>query len=321
MKLCIVFNICGISGRENVNYYISSIKSILNQEFDDFRIVISSCLSSPFVIETLLKEFGDSVSYNFINEVLPVNITFNQTAIKFTEEFGTPEAYLYVDSGIFLGEDKFVLNKLYDLHKSGPFGMTAARVDSDSGIFQWFNEGENAQDENGQENLFKNGHFIIPIGKTTNLHLQLFDKSIFNAFDSKILPDIFASHCTESTFSFINASLNKKFVLHKDVIVHHYTSMDGASSGFRPEYAKVPGWQHLLPFGKKTIFDIINNPEALECGFGYEECQNILNHSPELYNSDGFVEDPNRLRNFISENIYLSESEFDYNKIQHYFIK
>ncbi len=319
-KLYVIFNTCGLSGNEQTAAYIQSINSILQQDFDDFRVVVSSCLNSPMTRNTLCRVFGDKVSYNFINDVLPVNITFNHTVMKCVESMGPADGYLYIDSGITFGDNKNVLKSLYDLHKSDSYGMTAGRVDTDAGTFLWFQEGANQHDESGQANLFKNGHFIIPVGKTINLHIQIFDHSIFENFNKRILPDIFASHCTESTFSFVNACLKKKFVLHKDVVVNHLTSMDGASSGFRPEYAGVPGWQHLLSFSHKTIFDIINDPEALPSGFGYEECQNILMHNPDKFDAEGYAAEPDRLKKFLQENIYLPETHFNYNSINHQFI-
>ena len=319
-KLYVIFNTCGISGREHVDQYIKSIKSILNQNFPNLRVVISSCLNSPVVQNLLVKEFEDKVSYNFINEALPVNITFNHSVMKAVESFGPAEGYLYLDSGIDFENDQEVVQKLFSLHKSGPYGMTAGRVDTDAGTYLWFKEGSSQQDESGQEKLFANGHFVIPVGKTTNLHIQIFDHSIFENYNKRILPDIFASHCTESTFTFVNAAIKKQFIIHKDVLVKHLTSMDGASSGFRPEYARVPGWQHLLPQANKTIFDIINNPEAKACGFGYEECQEIMLHDPKQFDSNGYAKEPERLRKFIIENIYLSEENFKYDQIFHQFI-
>ena len=105
MKLTIIFNTCGISGNENVSRYISSIHGILNQKFDDFRIVLSSCLNSKTARNLLMDEFKNRISYSFIDDVLPVNITFNKSVQSSVANFGKSEAYLYVDSGINMGND------------------------------------------------------------------------------------------------------------------------------------------------------------------------------------------------------------------------
>ena len=320
-KLIVVFNTCGISGREDIHSYIKSIHSILNQNFQNYRIVVSSCLNSSLARNILVNEFGDKVSYNFINDKLPVNITFNHSVQKMVENYNEADGYLYIDSGIDFENNKSVLKDLYELHKSGPYGMTASRTNTDAGTFLWFKKGSGQSDESGQEDLFENGNFIIPVGKTTNLHVQIFDNKIFKEFEKRILPDIFASHCTESTFSFINAALCKKFIIAKHHILSHNTSMDGASSGFRPEYINKPPWKHLLDYAHKTIEEIILDPEAHASGFGYEECQNILMHNPDCYEENGFAKNPERLKKFIINNIYLKKCNFDYENINHIFIK
>lgn len=331
MKMTIAFNTCGISGREIYHKYINSIRGILNQKFDDFRVVLSSCLNSHEVRSILFREFGSKISYCFMDEKLPVNITFNKAVQKMTETFGESETYLYVDSGVDISNDLDSLSKLYELHKSGPYGMTTSKADCDAGYWLWF--GENVpgwsphhspspqQDEECSRQMFLNGHFEIPVGKTVNLHFQLFDNSIYQNFNQKLMPDIFASHSTEGTFTFINSSLNRKFVIHKDVKVSHLTSMDGGSSGFRPEYAGVPGYQHTIHFSKKKIMDGVNSQEAKECGFGYEECQSILMHDKSKFDENGYSKDPERLKSFLINNFYLSEEELNYKNINCNFIK
>ena len=56
-KILAVYNTCGISGRENLEDYISSIELILDQDFDSFDLVISSCLNEKATIDSLLDKF------------------------------------------------------------------------------------------------------------------------------------------------------------------------------------------------------------------------------------------------------------------------
>jgi len=331
MKLTIIFNTCGISGNENVSRYISSIHGILNQKFDDFRVVLSSCLNSNNARGILMNEFQNRISYSFIDDVLPVNITFNKSVQSSVANFGKSEAYLYVDSGINVGNDLDTLSKLYNLHKSGPYGMTSGRVDSDAGYCLWFGESAPGwspymdvtpeKDLEVSKILFANGDFVVPVGKTVNLHLQIFDNSIFESFDNRLMPDIFASHSTEGVFTFINSCLNKKFVVHKNVHANHLTSMDGASSGFQPWRAGVKGCEHTVDFSKKKIMDVVNSQEAKDCGFGYEECQKVLMHDKEKFDENGFSKDPEKLKKFILEGFYLSKEEFNYENIKSTFFK
>ena len=318
-KLVVVFNTCGISGREHVDLYKQCIHAILNQEMADFRVVVSSCLNSRNARVALLQEFGNRISYNIIDTLVPVNISFNHTVMKAVEVLGAADGYLYVDSGIFFADDKLVLKKLHDLHTSGPYGMTAGRTNTDSGVFLWYGKGSSPEDESGQEELFANGNFIVPVGKTLNLHIQVFDHQLYETFNHRIMPDIFASHSTEGIFTYLNAVIQKKFIWHKDVKVVHHTGVDGGSSGFRPEYAGVPGWQHTLGCAPRKIVDLIADPEAKEVGFGYEECQNILMHDPAKFDENGYSKDPERLKKFLM-NFYLPDDRFHYDLIDYQFI-
>ena len=319
-KVLAVFNTCGISGRENVSNYITSIKNILSQEFDNFRVAVSSCKNNKDTQQALVSEFGDSITYNFINEPLPINVTFNHTCQKATEAFRDIDGYLYIDSGVDFGDQKNILSSLYDLHKSGPYGITAARTDTDSGTFLWFNEGEKLGDESGQEKLFANSHLTLPTGKAVNAHCQIFSREMFEAFDGRPWADIFASECSESVLTFCTASVGQKIIIHRNVIVNHKIAMDGASSGFKPHEQPLPPWQHLFK-SERSMLEIISDPEALASGFGYEECQKILMHDDSKYDDSGFCLDPDRLKKFIKENIFAPQKLLNYEKIFHKFIK
>ena len=52
-KILVVYNTCGFGRSENVEWYIDCINSILNQDFDGFHVVLSSCGNSIGVIKRL----------------------------------------------------------------------------------------------------------------------------------------------------------------------------------------------------------------------------------------------------------------------------
>ena len=103
-------------------------------------------------------------------------------------------------------------------------------------------------------------------------------------------------------------------------MVSHNVNMDGASSGFKPHEQSLPPWQHLFK-SKRSMLEIISDPEALASGFGYEECQKILMHDDSKYDGSGFCLDPDRLKKFIRQNIFASEKLLNYKEIFHKFIK
>jgi hypothetical protein len=310
-KLAVIFNTCGVSRRENVSHYISAINSILNQDFDDFHVVLSSCMNSQAVQQEMVEEFGDRLFYNFINELVPVPVSFNHSVQKYVENVGAAEGYLYVDSGCSF-PDPQTLKKLYELHDSGPYGMTAALTNTDTGLWEWFGYGRYGNDLEGiRARMFENDkHFIVPIGKTINLHCQIFSEDL-RSFYGKCYTDIFAGQCSESVFSFINAALSLKFVVHKDLIVDHKVSMDGASSGFLPHSWVQRGnraWDH--PFGfSGSIVDRIKDGQTY--GLGYEELQRILTHDPDQFSEEGFCRN-NELKHFIKDRLFLQPNEYDY---------
>jgi len=295
VKLAVVYNTCGISGKDNTDYYIEALKSILNQDLDDFRVVLSACLNKDEHIDKLKKEFGSSIDYSIINEKHTVNITFNKTVQEFIKHRGGAEGYLYIDSGC-IPVEKDIFSTMFNHYKEKNYGMVCCHTSTDTGFGLWF----------GYE---PTSNFIVPVGKAINLHTQIFHKDIQNTY-GRIIPDIFRSFCTESVFSFINASINKDWFMLMDKSVSHWHGMDGGSSGFNEHC----GWRDIFP--PYDIHKIISDPEGTACGFGYEECQGIKHHNRDAYDENYRCKDPERLAKFIKENIFLSKDVLDYDNIK-----
>lgn len=306
--LAVIFNTCGIR-TEHVNEYIEAISRVVAQDLDT-KIVVSSCLNSDSCISTIKDRFQDKVVINRILDKLPVNVTFNHSCLLANKLYGDLDGYLYMDSGVMLKtrQDLSNLNKLF---MSDDYGMVAAQVDTDGGYHQWFGLGKNDLDHSTNHLFFESGDFVIPIGKTINLHCQIFSKKLLD-FYGYLFPDIYAGYCSESVFSFVCAAIKTKFVLSKDVIVSHIHGMDGGSSGFDPVAWKRSGketYEH--PFMVDSVVRIAK--EGHQYGFGYEECQNIVNHDPDKF--DGFMAKDDRLKDFIKSTQFIGNSVFDYSTI------
>lgn len=318
-KILAVYNACGISGKENSENYINSIKLILSQKFESFDVVFSSCLNNQSSRNNVRNYFGNSIKYNFINEALPVNVTFNHSVEKNIQNNGKYEGYLYIDSGTsFTKEDLF--QSLYERLKVGKYGMVSAHSSNDTEFFNGLGVGRfNGDDKYAREILFKNGDYIVPVGKAFATHTNLISEDL-RSFYGKVYPDIFASHCTESTFSFLNAALKKQWILLKDFVIPHHISMDGQSSGFSPlKWAMSGNRLYDHPFKIKSILSRVQTSEAAKSGFGYEECNNILIHDKLQFDGNHLCINDN-LKGFIKNNIFLKEEEFNYNSIKHEFI-
>lgn len=273
---------------------------------------MSSCRNSPEMVGSLRLKYGDRISYNDISDTLPVNVTFNDSCNKARKEFGDFQGYCYVDSGIVF-QTKDDLKNLWESHVAGPNAMTAARTSTDSGLWLWFGIGASAQDTSRDHEIFDAGDFTIPVGKTVNLHVQIFSHELMEAY-GYLIPDIYAGFCTESVFSFLCAAINKKFVFSKGVMVDHIHGMDQGSSGFSPLNWQQGGnkaYEH--PFLVGSVVEIAK--QGHKFGFGYEECENIVMHDPDKFDENGFALD-DRLKDFIKNNQFVGNMGlFDYDNI------
>tara|TARA_Y100000310_G_scaffold196664_1_gene196755 strand:+ start:1514 stop:2506 length:993 start_codon:yes stop_codon:yes gene_type:complete len=328
MSLLIVYNACGISGRENSSFYIRNIRTILNQDLEDKRVVFSGCQVYRKTFEEVYREFGDSISYYLTNEKLAVNQSFNHAVLKAVQEFGKFDGYMYVASDVRFTDDKGSLGRLHNRILQPDIGIVSPEIDNDNGYFWWFDfeEGRDLFDVFGNDK-----DFVVPLGATANLHTAIFSNEIFEAYGN-ILPDIFVSYCTESTFSFLAAALRQRFVITNDVKYSHgvgqaeHQGLDGQTLAYGA------AWDRVFP-GSKTVKEIVENPEAKACGFGHEEWvprfihkmdvpddKTFLIHDPTQFDKNSFSTD-DRLKKFLASNLYLSPDVLDYNRINNRFIR
>lgn len=318
-KILVVYNTCGISGKDNSDSYIESIQSILNQDLDSFDIVVSSCLNSEITINKLLKAFSRRVSFNIINERHPVNVTFNHSVDQMIKRNGVYKSYFYMDSGTSLVPS--VLRAAYTLMSTNKYGMVTPQPANDTEYFSGLGVGRfRGDDEYARQILFKDGDYIIPIGKGMGTHTNLISEEL-RQFYGRVYPDIFASHCTESTFSFLNAAMKKQWLLMKDFILPHKISLDGQSSGFSPAKWQIlhkrPTFDH--PYRIDSILKRVVTEEAISAGFGYEECRKILIHDKRQFDKNNHCINSD-LKNFLKKSIFLTKEELNYDNIASRFI-
>ena len=141
------------------------------------------------------------------------------------------------------------------------------------------------------------------------MHVLLFDKLIYQNFNYKIVPDIFATHCTETTYSYLVASLGKKYVVHnKDIMLKHIGFADGHSIGFIGEiqYDDSISWKHLFK-SKIPAEERLLSQEAKDSGFGYGEWKNpkLLARDESMYDENEDHIEPKKLLNFLKKAISL----------------
>ena len=322
----VVYNACGLSGKENSLTYINHINTILEQNLEDKKIIFSGCFIKPETFQKIYETFSDRISYCLTNDKLAVNQSFNLAVLNGIEQLGEFDGYVYVASDVKFTNDLDSLTKLDNRIKNQENGIVYPEIDRDNGYFWWFDfdESKNIWDVFGRDK-----DFVVPVGSTANLHCAVFSNKIVKEY-SRPLPDIFVSYCSESSFSFLAAGVKQRFVITNDVLCNHgvndgrHHQLDGQTLVYGA------GWDYVYP-GSKSVKEIVESPEAYKCGFGHEEWvlsrnvdvpkdKTFLIHDPEQFDENGFSID-NRLRDFIRENLFLSKEVLDYDKIQKVFIK
>lgn len=325
-KLLCVYNICEIKGQSNIAYYIDSLRSILSQTIhdsfkDDFKIAISGCKVTDNTKRNLQACFGDMLSYNWVEENLPLSITFNDTINQCLNRFGEFEGYLYLDSGITFWDSEparrcphcekgfpgyTALQMLWNIFKATNDSLCASWVSNDDGSTWW-----------GLQYQLCSEH-KLPLPKATNMHCQIFPEEWRKAY-GKILPDIFASNTMESVFPFMCAAIHKDYIVTTKVHALHLHSLDGASIGSREQDVdRIPCSSQFqtpgLLFKTKKDMDI-RYKEGKEFGFGYESCSPYWPYNASKFDEKGFAKDE-KLLPFLNREMFLSNEEFDYSKIK-----
>jgi len=288
MKILTVYNTCGIRG-ENTEWYAECIKSILVQENIDNKVVISSCLNSDQCVSQLQDVFSNAVDIYRYKDPHTVNITFNRSVQEAVKKYGEFDGYLFIDSGI-----------LKD------FGIVSFQTDTDTGY-----EVIGLKQDSPTVQITCDD-FVLPLGTAVNAHAQIFNNDIYKRF-GKVVPDVFAAYCTGSAYPFVSLSVNKRWVIVKDILLKHKKAVDGPSSGqSHISLTYRNHWNNLLY--KRNALDFINDPEAIDAGMGYEECNKIMSHKDTAY-ENGLAKDNERLAQSVNKYFFLNSGELDYNKI------
>lgn len=323
-RILIVYNICQ-KDRDNTNHYINAIKSILNQDYpnSEYKLIVSACMNSIDSLNRLKNEFGNKIEIIRYNEPYTVNITFNKSVQESVKKFGRFEGYLYVDSGIIFDNPdilKTISDRMNhrDTDSNRIYSMIAVQVSVDSGVGEWFKVGDYDDDYDylrQTDYIVKNQDLIIPVGKAVNLHVQLFSDEVFSEFDTRIIPDVFKAHCSESVFSFLNSVIKRKWIVIKDLVVYHNHNVDGGSTYFNAQSETYGGsWNNLL-FGRNAL-DFVRNEEAIDAGLGYEEIRSIMIHMADKFDESGYSKCPEKLKAVIMKYLYLTKEELDYDNIK-----
>jgi len=297
--LLVVYNTFGF--KNNIEHYKECLNSIFNSDLPPkTRVIISSCMNSKECRDELQREYGDKLLHSYVDEGLPVNITFNLAVDRAVRLEGEFKYYLYVDSGVdFKGNEGAILEatKVMDSDK---YGILSFQASNDHALY---NVGIHNPPLKGRNHE-------VPVGTACNGHSEMFSNAVRKRFRA-LIPDVFVAFCTESTFSFIAAAIGKRWVILGDYLLNHRKGVDGASSSVPHSSPKFGNTWNNLMFGRDAN-QFIQDKEAYKVGLGYEECNNIMNHDPNAYDSNGLPIDQKALASKVEKYFYLTPSEFNY---------
>ena len=233
------------------------------------------------------------------------------------KKYGEFDSYLYVDSGCSFEHTPDLISKLYESfvrEEDTKNGIVYAQVDTDEALQVLGNRFK----YQSSEIQIRDNDLTIPIGVGINLHVALFANNIYKRY-KRILPDVFAAYCSESTFTFLAASVGLKNIILADRQVTHMKAVDGASLCV-PHHSPVHRnpWNNLLC--SRNALEFINDQSAINSGLGYEECNQIMMHNPDAYEVSGKPKYPESLQQNIEKYFFLSETELNYDQMQSTFI-
>ena len=135
-KILVIYNTCGIKNN-NTDWYVKCISSLLDQDFNDYKVVLSSCLNTTECISKIQTVFGTKIDYSLHKQPYTVNITFNKAVRDCVKKYGEFDSYLYVDSGCCFENSVDLISKLYKSLKRKEDvknGIVYAQVDTDEAL-------------------------------------------------------------------------------------------------------------------------------------------------------------------------------------------
>jgi hypothetical protein len=272
-----------------------------------------------------------------MEDLYPVNITFNKTVLDCVDRFGPFDGYLYQACDVSMKTGCTYQGLFNCLQSRDSNGLIAAQIDRDSCYAYGLKLGggrHGLDDERAREEMFRDGKdYTVPVGRACAAHLLLFSSSVLEYY-GRLLPDLFAAYCTESIFSFMCAALKRNWIISKDHHIAHVAGMDTPSAGFRPEERESVPYDYPIPqfaqYHEKnglaegqssadSLLHIFQNEYARSIGLGYEECENIVMHDSSQFDHNQFCTNT-ELAPYIKEHAYVSKDILDYDMIESKFV-
>lgn len=316
-KLLIVFNTCGVSGLETLDYYKEALDSVYNQSFQDFDITVASCLHKEEERIALQKAYPELDIY-CINQPLPIHASFNHSIIETLRHRPNDYlGYMYLEAGVVFPRTDDIKILVETLQNNKDIGLIIPVSPHDNGLNQYFGINEGNNDISEIDKLFQGEDiYYFPPGMASNLHSAIYSRELFDYY-GKLQPDVLASHCMESLLSCMCGAIKKKWAMTKKVMINHRKLNSIDSICFDPYTRRQTGaqpWEHGF-----MIDSVIERfLPGIELGLCYEACAGIIPPDPDLW--DGYNAKDDRLAPFLKKALFLSEEELPHDSIKSHFM-
>lgn len=293
-KALIVYNTCGLHGRDNTRMYMTGLAGIRMQRDIDVTVVWSDCCTSDMFRRSVYSVVKD-VQVSFVDQPLPLPITANLAVKRAIKVYGEFDAYFYIEAGVMLHEVPTLLSEMMDFMTRHPeTGIVNGLVDYDNALPEY------APDLNSPME-----YIVVPHDKALNLHVVGFSKAYVQAWDNCILPDVFFNNGSEATFWMMNASLRKNWMAYLPTRAKHVGGGDGPNLA-NPSYPP-----HIPKSGGRLFVDIYR--DGKDFGFGWDMLVGFIGLKKDMshYDEQGFCKN-DALYPFLKQNLFIG---FDYEAV------
>lgn len=317
-KLLIIFNSCGVSGLETLEYYKEALDSVYAQEGVSFDITVASCLHKEEERKALQAAYPQLDIY-CIDQKLPIHAAFNHAILETLKHRPNDYlGYMYLECGVVFQTKDDIKTLVEILQADKDIGLIVPLSPHDNGLHQYFGINKGNNDISEIDKLFQGEDiYYFPPGMATNLHSCIYSRELFDYY-GKLQPDLLASHCMEGLLTSLAGAIHKKWAMTKKVTITHRKLNSIDSICFDPYTRRQTGaqpWEHGY-----LIDSVIERLlPGYSLGLSYESCADIM--PPDLDLWDGYYAKDDRLAPFLKKALFLSEDELPHDSIASHYMK
>lgn len=304
-------------------YLLHNLQGWLRQDCDaNIDVIISDSISSPsFDRETrkfCVENSNDKIKFHYISNkshdtlFVSINLGFRFMKDKYYDY------YVYCSDDTELSKPNDLSKILQVFDRQPDAGIVSARVNIDNAaLCHPYNN------DKGDGSDLK-----IRLGESVNLHLMCFSRYFMEQYGFKY-PDVLVSYATETLLTFFAKAIRKEWYLCRRVKVKNLKHMKRL-----PKHLRRPGHKKknigITGYGIYKNFATFDQlfKDGVSRGLGFETWRRIQKKSDEKRSPNPYwympdmncyegdqCKDPERLKAYILDNMYVPNSILDYDKL------